>query len=136
MAQSGPYNYSRCLHHGETGAAQLAVNEFVQHAMRAIFLLNDTYMPYYKWQFRALRQLPRLSLLAEVLEYLLTTGNDEDIASEKQKVMEGVAGDIIRELHEQGLSRAACDDLEQHAYAVNDAISDAQLRNMHILTAI
>ena len=30
MAQSGQYNYRRCLSHGEAGAAQLAVGEFVK----------------------------------------------------------------------------------------------------------
>ena len=136
MAQSGPYNYERCLRHGETGAAQLAVVEFVRHAMLVVFLLNDVYMPYYKWRFRALRKLEKLSLLAEVMEYLLTTGNDEGLSAEKRKVMEGVAGDIIQELQKQGLTTAACDDLETHAYSVNDAIADAQLRNLHVLAAV
>ena len=31
MAQSGQYNYSRCLAHGETAAAQLAAGEYVTH---------------------------------------------------------------------------------------------------------
>ncbi|MBQ8095116.1 MAG: DUF4037 domain-containing protein, partial [Clostridia bacterium] len=56
MAQSGQYNYTRCLRHGETAAAQLTVFEFVRHCLQTIFLLNQTYMPYYKWSFRALRQ--------------------------------------------------------------------------------
>ena len=51
MGQSGQYNYRRCLLHGETGAAQLAVAEFVKSAMAAVFLLNDIYQPYYKWSF-------------------------------------------------------------------------------------
>ena len=136
MGQSGQYNYRRCIRHGETGAAQLAAVEFAQNTMRAVFLLNDAYMPYYKWQFRAMRGLPKLSLLAELMEYLLTTGNDGDLAREKQEVMEGVAGDIIRELQAQGLTKADCGDLEKHAYSVNDMISDAQLRNMHVLAAV
>ena len=32
-------------------------------------------MPYYKWSFRAMRGLSRLSDLADALEYLLTTGS-------------------------------------------------------------
>jgi hypothetical protein len=39
MAQSGQYNYRRCLRHGETGAAQLAVGEFVKNTLSAVFLL-------------------------------------------------------------------------------------------------
>ena len=136
MGQSGQYNYRRCLLHGETGAAQLAAAEFVKSAMAAVFLLNDIYQPYYKWSFRAMRALPRLSITAELLEYLLTTDNEEETASEKYAVMESVAEDIIGELQAQGLTQAVCGDLEKHAYSVNDRISDAQIRNLHILAAV
>ncbi len=135
MAQSGQYNYARCLRHGESAAAQWAACEFVRHGMQVIFLLNKTYMPYYKWSFRAMRALPRLSLLAELMEYLLTTGNDGELAQEKQDVMEGMAADVIGELQRQGLTKAICGDLEKHAYSVQDGIEDADLRNLHILAA-
>ena len=136
MAQAGQYNYQRCLRHGETGAAQLAVTEFVKSAMAAAFLLNDAYQPYYKWSFRALRELDKLPFMAELLEYLLTTDNEKDTRDEKIDVMEGIAADVIGELQAQGLTQAVCGDLEKHAYSVNDRIADAQIRNMHILAAV
>ena len=136
MAQAGQYNYLRCLRHGETGAAQLAVTEFVKSAMAAAFLLNDAYQPYYKWSFRALRELDKLPFMAELLEYLLTTDNEKDTKDEKIDVMEGIAADVIGELQAQGLTQAVCGDLEKHAYSVNDRIADAQIRNMHILAAV
>ena len=136
MGQSGQYNYRRCLSHGETGAAQLAAVEFVKSSMAAVFLLNDVYQPYYKWSFRAMRALPKLSITAELLEYLLTTDNEEETAAEKYDVMEGIAADLIDELQEQGLTQATCGDLEKHAYSVNDRIGDAQIRNMHVLAAV
>ena len=136
MAQAGQYNYLRCLRHGETGAAQLAVTEFVKSAMAAAFLLNDAYQPYYKWSFRALRELDKLPFMAELLEYLLTTDNEKDTRDEKIDVMEGIAADVIGELQAQGLTQAVCGDLEKHAYSVNDRIADAQIRNMHILAAV
>ena len=136
MGQAGQYNYPRCLAHGEKGAAQLAVGDFVRHCMAAVFLLNGVYQPYYKWAFRAMRALPRLSLLAELLEYLLTTDNDADLAAAKADVIEGLAADIIAELRRQGLTTADCGDLEKHAYSVNDGIQDGELRNLHVLAAI
>jgi hypothetical protein len=150
MGQSGQYNYRRCLSHGETGAAQLAAVEFVKSSMAAVFLLNGVYQPYYKWSFRAMRALPRLSLTAELLEYLLTTDNEADTAEEKYNVMEGIASDIIEELREQGLTGtesgreargrgltgAVGADLEKYAYLVNDRIGDAQIRGMHVLAAV
>lgn len=136
MAQSGQYNFKRCIDHGEPAAAQLAVNEFVNSAMAVIFLLNNNYKPYYKWSFRALRALPKLSLEAEIMEYLLTTNNDGEMAEEKYYAIEGIAADVIDELADQGLTNAICGDLEKHAYSVNDGIEDAELRNMHVLAAI
>ena len=136
MGQSGQYNYQRCIGHGEQGAAQLAVYEFVKSAMEVIFLLNRRYQPYYKWSFRALRELPVLSLEAELFEYLLTTGNDGDVCEEKYNVIEGIASDVIDELKKQNLSEAVCSDLEKHAYSVNDGIQDHAVRNLHILAAV
>ncbi len=136
MAQSGQYNYRRCLQHGETAAAQLAVFEFVRSAVHVIFLLNNTYQPYYKWSFRALRALPKLSLEAELMEYLISSGNEEDQRDEKYQVIEGIAADVIDELIGDELTAANCGDLEKHAYSVNDGISDSTLRNLHILAAV
>ncbi len=135
-AQAGQYNYRRALSHGETAAAQLAAIRFSENAMAAIFLLNGRYMPYYKWSFRALRALTKLSLEAELFEYLITTGNDGDAAEEKADVIESICADIIEELISQGLTKATCGDLEKHAYSVNDAITDPQIRNLHILAAV
>lgn len=136
MAQSGLYNYPRCLAHGEPGAAQLAAVEFVDHAMAAVFLLNEVYMPFYKWRFRALRQLPRLSLLAELMEYLITTGNDGELATEKQSVMAGMVQDIVSETVAQGLSAVEGALPERHAQSVNDGIADIDLRNADILAGV
>lgn len=136
MAQAGQYNFSRCLRHGETGAAQLAVAEFVKAAMHAAFLLNDVYMPYYKWSFRAMRALKKCSMLAETLEVLLTTDNAPKTAESKADMIEDVAADVIDELTAQGLTKAICGDLEKHAYSVNDAIEDGEIRNLNVLAAI
>jgi len=134
MAQSGQYNYRRCLKHGETAAAQLAVAEFVKATMEAVFLLAKRYMPYYKWSFRALREVN--PSLAMTLEMLLTTDNSENYAEDKYYAMESIASDIIELLGQQDLTKATCGDLEKHAYSVNDSIHDAQIRNLHILAAV
>ena len=136
MAQSGQYNYKRCLSHGETAAAQMAVFEFVKSAAQVIFLLNNEYQPYYKWTFRALRNLEKLSLNAEIMEFLITSSNDGEMAEEKYYAIEGIATDVIDELIEQNLTQAICGDLEKHAYSLNDKIADSEIRNMHILAAV
>ena len=133
MAQSGQYNYRRCLAHGETAAAQLAAGEFVKSALAVAFLLGRRYMPYYKWSFRALRALPRMGELASPLEYLLTTPNEGEYAEIKADLIEETASAVIDELQRQDLTQAICGDLEKHAYSVNDSIADGEVRNLHIL---
>lgn len=137
MAQSGQYNYPRCIKHGEYEAAQLACNEFIRAAIKAIFILRDRYVPYYKWSFRALRELIGGKTYAGKLTKLLYGDNSSsEMAEEKYYTIESIASDIIEELQELDLTEAICADLEKHAYSVNDRIKDANIRNMHILTAV
>ena len=136
MAQSGQYNYGRCLSHGETGAAQLAVIEFVNAAMKTVFLLNKKYMPYYKWSFRAMRNLKLFSAFSDSFEYLLTSENDSVTAQTKTDVIEDIASMIIGYLVDNEMTKAICGDLEKHAYSINDSISDPNIRNMNIFTAV
>lgn len=137
MAQSGQYNFSRCLGHGEPEAAQLACFEFVTAAMKVFFLLSGRYMPYYKWSFRAFRELSGRSDIAEALSFLLSGDNhDAGTAEKKRAIIESVSADLIAELLGKGLTRAQGRDLERHAYSVNDGISDGEIRNMNIFTAV
>ena len=136
MAQAGQYNYRRCLKHGEPASAQLAAIEFADSAMAAAFLLARRYRPYYKWRFRALRELPLLSELAGPLETLLTTGNGGAWAEEKSAIIERICRAIAAQVRAQGLAELESEDLEKLAYAVNDRIRGAELRNRHILAAV
>ncbi len=136
MGQAGQYNYARCTARGDSGAAQLCLFEFSKAAMHTAFLLNGRYEPYYKWQFRALKDLPLFGELAEPLEYLLSSPNTPEEVREKQILIEDLAGVFIAELMDRSLTKATCGDLEKHAYSVNDHIRDASIRNLHILTAV
>ncbi len=136
MGQAGQYNYPRLMKRGETGAAQLAVHTFTDAAMHVIFLLNEKYMPYYKWSFRALKELPKFGKLAESLEYLISSENNEKTKSVKTEMIEDIGtltADCLRSLQ---LSDAPGADLETHAYSVNDHVKDPMTRNMHILSGV
>lgn len=137
MGQSGQYNYSRCVSRKETAAAQLSLFEFAKATLNAVFLLNGKYAPYYKWSFRALRELsPEYKALASDLEYLLSSGNAETQVKEKSEITERICTGISRKIKEQGLVDAVGADCEWLAYAVNDLINDNEIRNMHILCAV
>ena len=131
--QSGQYNYSRCISHGEKGGASLALCEFVKNFMSAVYLLNNTYQPFYKWSFRGLRNLPILSECEPSLEGLLEYGNDKNESKLKCEIIEDLSRMLISELKKQNLTDATCINLETHAYSVTDKIKNAQIRNMHIM---
>ena len=155
MAQSGQYNFKRSILHNEIGAAKLALYEFVKNTIHATFLLNEVYMPYYKWQFRALRNLSwpndfiasdnnaiedidsfaRMTL-EEKLIYFLSIDEknikDEGIIGK----IELIASMFINKLKSNELSKSPSDYLEPHAYEVNNKIKNNDLRNLHILAAV
>ena len=133
MAQSGQYNYARCLRHGEEGAAMLALAEFVREGCGAIYLLNRAHMPYYKWALRGLETLPLLGEMREPLSFLLTAENDADGQRVKQGVVEDICARVIEELRAQGLSDGGWDFLEPHAFAVQERIGNPEIRALHVM---
>ena len=130
MAQSGQYNYSRCLKHGEAGSAQLALTEFVKSCCSIVFLLNRRHEPYYKWVFRAMSECNTLSSLKEALEFLLLGENDSVL---KEGVIEDICSQVIAELKAQNLTDSPSDYLEDHAFEVQERITSRSLRSMHIM---
>ena len=127
-AQSGQYNYGRCILHGEKGAAQLALFEFADSCSKAVFLLNRTHRPFYKWRFRAMKGLERLGLLGGLLESLLLCRSENDA----EDLLDVICGQLTDEVFSQGLSDRRCSSLEELAYEVNSRVSDGNLRNSGI----
>ena len=137
MAQSGQYNYNRCISRGETAAAQLALFEFVKSAINVFFLINKKYMPYYKWCFRSLRELNEECLLfSDKLEFLISEGNESNLAVKKNEIIDEICIAISEELKNQNLILFPSNEMEEQAYIVNNNIYDNQIRNMHILSAV
>ncbi len=136
MAQSGQYNYGRLIDRGETGASQLAVFEFVKNAIATIYLLNNKYQPFYKWAYRGMRDLEVLGDLESALSTITEMGNGKSEASEKREIIEDICLLIIQQLKGQKITTAVCDNLETHAYSINDKIKDASFRNLHIMSGV
>ena len=136
MGQAGQYNYPRCVRRGDSAAAQMSVTEFVKSTLHVIFLLNGKYMPYYKWTFRALSELPAMSELYSELEYLISSGNTAPDAAKKQEIIEKICESIADKLRADGFSNYVGSEAEGHAYAVNNTVSDSEIRNLHILCTV
>ena len=133
MAQSGQYNYKRCMEHKEIGAASLALADFVKNAASIIFLLNKKHAPFYKWIFRRLMELEILSETTQDLDWIVNIENNNINKNEICKKIESVSALIIEELKNQNLSYGEWDYLEPHAYEVMKRIKDEEIRNLHVM---
>ena len=136
MAQSGQYNYKRCIMHKELNAARLSAYEFVKHTIHATCLFNEVYMPYYKWQFRVLKNLswPNKYNLDEKLSLLLKI--DDNKLIDMEEVIDEICKVFVERIMKDNLTNKTCDYLESHAYEINNKIHDINLRNMNILAGI
>ena len=136
MAQSGQYNYSRCIKRGEDGAAMLALGEFVKSTAYMIHLLNRRHMPYYKWMLRSIGTLPRLGELRGALEFLLTAENDDAGKKTKAGVVEDICAALVRELRADGLTCGSWGYMECHGLDMQGHIQNSAIRAEHILEGI
>ena len=132
MAQAGQYNVPRMLARKDASAAWLSINEFVRATASLVFLLNNPvtagYLPYYKWQFAALRKLSnrmasRLPEVCSKLESIMQLssaacfggdgfgegGKGAGLAQKQvSQIIDSICEDIVRELQYEGLSD--CDE--------------------------
>ena len=149
MAQSGQYNYSRLCRRQEWTGAFLSLAEFVRNTCSMVHLLNRSYVPFYKWMHRSLRDLPILPQVYELTDQL-SEGFDnrsawreagpEDflygIINKKDQnavLVETICQLVIRELEAQGLSDARDTYLEPHGFSVFSKITDPKLTALPIL---
>lgn len=129
MAQSGQYNYFRCLKRGERGAAELAAAEFVKSGLKALYLLNNAYAPFYKWIFKGAASLEKCGSLTAEFEKILT---EKDLY-EKGRLIEEVCAATVSELRRQGYTELGSDYLEPHAVYIAETVKDLDLKFMHLL---
>lgn len=132
-AQSGQYNYARCLAHGEEGAAMLALFEFVTNAIELAFLLNRKHCPYYKWALRSMDGLDKFAELKQPLEFLLTADNDKAGQSVKKAIVEDISLALANEINAQFDLGVEGGFLEPYAYAIQKRIKNSDIRNLHIV---
>ncbi|NSX40623.1 hypothetical protein CJ213_02830 [Gardnerella swidsinskii] len=133
ISQAGQYNFPRTIARKDASAAWLSINEFVRATASLVFLLNNPvtagYLPYYKWQFAALRKLSnrmasRLPEVCSKLESVMRLssaacfggdgsggdgfgegGKGAGLAQKQvTQIIDSICEDIVRELQYQGLS--------------------------------
>ncbi|MBQ0083912.1 MAG: DUF4037 domain-containing protein, partial [Clostridiales bacterium] len=95
MAQSGQYNYPRCVLRGEAEASVLALSEFVRSAVKVLFLLANRYEPYYKWSFHCLKTFEDGEITSK-LSYLLLSGSEN--SEKKYEIIEEICTAVAQKL--------------------------------------
>ncbi len=70
FAQYGQSNYSRMMARKDYVTANMCLSKAVECAMDLVYLLNQTYAPYYKWKKKGLSNLRKLQAIIPLLEEL------------------------------------------------------------------
>lgn len=133
MAQSGQYNYIRSQQRGNAEAAYMACAEFVKAGISAIYILNDKYMPFYKWAFKGLDGLNVLKNTASKLSELVLLSDSKENADKKIHIIEAICRDVARELNVRKYTNTGDYFLETHGIELMKTIEDSRLGNMHIM---
>ena len=126
-AQSGQYNFPRCIKRKEFTAAQVALAEFINTICSLIYLLNNRYKPFYKWMHRGLNDL---SLLGKEISPLLNSISLSNDHIKSIGLIEQICGLVINTLREKELSDSKSDFLLDHAPLVQQKIKDDYLKTM------
>lgn len=138
MAQAGQYNYGRCLMRKDYVAAYFALSLFMKNAISAIYILNDKYMPFYKWAHYGMKDLQILGSLKEVFSWLSTSSlGTACIPKDKETkyydvniLIEMISGEIVKECVAQGLLKEAVGFLDDGAALLQESIRDDLLKKL------
>lgn len=143
MAQSGQYNYARCMKRQDEVAASLALNEFIEQTLSLIYLLNKRYKPYYKWSFYGLKDCTILYDIKDCIEELVLLPSQKqhwhdesvmvNLEDPKIRIIEYICQRVVQQLHQDGLSDSNDDFLDHHTYEVMKHIQDPVIKSKHIM---
>jgi hypothetical protein len=126
-AQSGQYNYKRCLQRKAIYPAHHALIKFCEDVLALVFLLNKQFMPFYKWSCRAAESLPILgTYMAQSVEELISMGENDP----REVIIEQMCTRIIEALKDQGLSDSKSDFLLDHGPRVHSLIQNEDIKRL------
>ena len=111
MAQAGQYNYPRAQKRQDADMMYACLAEFVSAAQETAYLLDETYMPFYKWRARGMERLEYAGSLIPLLHRLMERPAADGQAEE---TIEAVCACIAAELKRQGLASVEDTFLEYH----------------------
>ena len=134
LAQTGQYNHERTARRRDWVTLRSVLARFTDNAISMAFLLNKVYKPYYKWAYRALKELPVIGgETASLLLRLSEAGglDSKSLETQTQCVAE-LCSVFARELNFQGLSETDDWFLAAHGEEVQRRIKDGFLRALPV----
>lgn len=126
IGQAGQYNYPRLLKRQDHVAAMLALSEFAESAMKAVYLLNERYAPYYKWMWKGLAGLPKLAGAAPLFAQICRNPARE----ENVQMIEDICIMIREELMRQELTKVKSDFLCDQSFSLTEQIHDPYIASL------
>lgn len=133
MSQAGQYNYERCMKRGETAAAYLSCGEFIKNTISAVYLLNRSYMPFYKWMFRGMDKLEHLKEMKPMLERLAAMTDSPENTAVKTDLIEAVCIMVRDELRRQSLISGGDAFLNNHCRDLMSRIEDSRIKCLPVM---
>lgn len=132
MGQAGQYNYGRCIRRGMYETAGLSCSQFVMAALGAIYLLERTYMPFYKWVFRGAEEFQEWKETVEELKQVIRLSDIQDHAK-KMLLIERICIQVRDALFQRGWSEGEDSFMQSHAEHIMERIKDPVLRSLPIM---
>ncbi len=127
LAQVGQYNLPRIIWRMDPVSERMVAARFCSEAIQMIFLLEKSFKPYYKWEFRALAELSPFGsqMKNKLSNFLLLSEGGARI-----EPAEEICNDLLEELHRQGLCRTNETFLTIAGQEIQDSIEDARLGSL------
>ncbi|NKB70455.1 MAG: DUF4037 domain-containing protein [Candidatus Latescibacteria bacterium] len=94
----GEYNFDRVAKRGDRLAVMLCKAEFIHHAMRLCFYLEEDFVPYWKWVAYCFRRLERGGEIADKLDRF----NEETEIAMQKELIEGLCATLCARVIEKG----------------------------------
>lgn len=132
IAQTGQYNLSRCYQRQDWVTYRNVLSRFTDSVIAAVFLLNRTFRPYYKWAYRKMTELPILGAAAGVrLAHIAELYGLDAITYEKlQGEVADICAMLAEELRRQRLALTGDWFLTAQGEEIQSSIEDTFLRSL------
>lgn len=111
LSQAGQYNLPRSLRRKTYDTAYLCISEFIQSTIALTYLLNKTYMPFYKWMMRGMDGFVILPQVKPMLQELVRKGCENPCCCD---IVEEICVQLLSELKRQSITDSDDDFLLNH----------------------